>query len=163
MMPSLLLLKQKKKRLDHTNLECLEEAGCRCRLSVPRAHQGRPISPRYSSASALELRDLGPDHSIAEPSKLTQQGVAALTYPGRQPLNTPIKSRDVGLLSPIPSLFVPPSVLLLLLHHHQKCSPCSPSRTRLLLPEPPATHRSHGTKSARGSHASGVVPEGYCR
>jgi hypothetical protein len=35
-MPSL-FARQKKKRLDYTDLECLEEAGCRCRLSVPRA------------------------------------------------------------------------------------------------------------------------------
>jgi hypothetical protein len=72
-------------------------------MSVPiLASHARPpgtyvlFSPRCSSATAPELRDLGPDHSIAEPSKLTQQGVAALTYPGRQPLNTPSDSRDVG-------------------------------------------------------------------
>jgi hypothetical protein len=164
-MPSLLLAPQtkKEKKLDYTDLECLEEAGCRCRLSVPRALQGRPISPRYSSATALELGNLGPDHSIAEPSKLTQQG-------GRGCLDLPRKTtikyahQVPGMLErslPSPLFpYHPPSSSVLLL---QKCSPCSPSRTRLLLPVPPTTHRSRGTKSARGSHASGAVPEGYCR
>jgi len=45
-------------------------------------------APAYLSVTAPGLGDPGPGHDIAEPSKLTREGVAALTYPGslRQPV-----------------------------------------------------------------------------
>ncbi|KAH9985654.1 hypothetical protein BJV74DRAFT_554191 [Russula compacta] len=96
----------------------LEEAGCAGAVLHPTA-QG------VGNISALPQRNrTGAGGSKARPRycgtlKVNQEGVAAVNYPGRQPLN---------------------------MHQVQG-----------------STQRSHGTKSARGSHASGVVPEGYCR
>jgi hypothetical protein len=85
---------------------------------VPRP-QGRLL---YLRAAPAGLGDLGPDHSIAEPSKLTQEGVAALTYPGRQPLNTHQVKGCWTALS-IPTLRTTPTYL---------SSSSSPSSTKML-------------------------------
>ena len=119
------------------------------------------VSPRCSSATARGRSGIwGQTIALRNPqSYCNPAGRGCLDLPRKRAIKYAIKSRDDGPLSPIPPFLL----LLLLLLLQQKCSPCSPSRTRLLLPEPPATHRSRGTKSARGSHASGAVPEGYCR
>ena len=85
MMPSLYSSpKIKIKGWIYTDLESLEEARCRCRLtSVPRASR---YSPYFSALLQRKPHlgasgDLGQTHSIAEPSKLTQPGRGCLDLP----------------------------------------------------------------------------------
>jgi hypothetical protein len=87
-------------------LECLEEAGCRCKLSVPRPASRDVTSYILRAAPAQPHRSSGiwgQTIALRNPQKLTQLGVAALTYPGKTANKYAIKSQGCFWNRSLPS------------------------------------------------------------